>query len=572
MLHDHPLSYWLGYVRHLGGTGSPVIIVQTRCDRPEDEARRLPVEDADIDGFPFVKFVQYSSLKNRGRAALDEALCEAAAWLNEQQGTVQIGAGRLRVRRRLEALREADANAPPAERQYRTLSQEFFRELCAEAGGISSPEYLLDYLHHTGVVFYREGLFGGHIVLDQAWALEAIYTVFHRELCYRELKRLGGRFTRSLLELLVWREYSPDEQQLFLDMMQTCGVCFVYRKADDKAGIEAEYIAPDLLPERAEVEEALAEKWDDAVAKDTLEYHYALHQPGLLRSLMAEIGQQAGVNGLYWRGGVCVYEHQTRSHALIEQETTEGWRGLIRISTQGGQAQELLAKLRDLLKLQNSHWGLQAIVEPRADKPHGRDESTPLAFAASPKPPGREYFVSYAWGDKTQEGIERDAVVEHFCARAKEQGIAVIHDKDILKLGDRVTPFMQRIGRGHRVFIVISRKYLQSPYCMYELFEIWRNCRGESDEFLQRVRIYTTSCAKIFSVGDRVDHALYWKKQHEGLQAVIREHSADVLGAEDFKAYKRMDEFARHVGDILHTVADVIHARRFEDLETYAFE
>ncbi len=84
--------------------------------------------------------------------------------------------------------------------------------------------------------------------------------MFHRELCYRELKRLGGRFTRQLLELLVWREYAPDEQSLFLDMMQTCGVCFVYRKADDKAGIEAEYIATDLQPERAEVEDALAEK------------------------------------------------------------------------------------------------------------------------------------------------------------------------------------------------------------------------------------------------------------------------------------------------------------------------
>ncbi len=108
---------------------------------------------------------------------------------------------------------------------------------------------------------------------------------------------------------------------------------------------------------------------------------------------MAEIGQQAGVNGLYWRGGVCVFERQTRSHALIEKETTDGWRGLTRLSTQGGQAQSLLVSLRDRLERQNSHWGLQAIAEPKTHKLHGRDEPASLAFAVSPKPPGLHYSV-----------------------------------------------------------------------------------------------------------------------------------------------------------------------------------
>jgi internalin A len=167
---NYPLPYWLDYVRHLSGTDSPVVIVQARCDRPEDEKLRPPVVDAALAGFPFRKSLHYSALKDRGRAALEEALREAVAWLREHQGTALIGWGRLRVQRRLEALRDADQAVPPEQRQYRTLSQAHFRQICAEGDDvISSPEHLLDYLHNAGVVFYRKGLFHDQIILDQEY-------------------------------------------------------------------------------------------------------------------------------------------------------------------------------------------------------------------------------------------------------------------------------------------------------------------------------------------------------------------------------------------------------------------
>ena len=53
-----------------------------------------------------------------------------------------------------------------------------------------------------------------------------------------------------------------------------------------------------------------------------------------------------------------------------------------------------------------------------------------------------------------------------------------------MKLGDRISTFMDRIGKGAvngRVCIVLSDKYLKSPYCMHELFDVWRNCREDDD-------------------------------------------------------------------------------------------
>jgi internalin A len=205
--------------------GSPVLLIQTRCDLPQDEAVRPPLSDEALAGFPFRKIVHYSGKLDRGRATLDDALRQAVAWLTEQEGVVTIGAGRLRVKRRIEALRDADAALPAEQRRYRTITQQRFRQLCDEAGGISSAEYLLEYLHNAGTVFYRRGLFDDRIILDQSWALEAVYAVFHRQKCYKQLRQLGGRFTRPLLEALVWDGYSVEEQKLS-GMMESCGICF----------------------------------------------------------------------------------------------------------------------------------------------------------------------------------------------------------------------------------------------------------------------------------------------------------------------------------------------------------
>jgi internalin A len=91
------------------------------------------------------------------------------------------------------------------------------------------PSALLDFLHHNGVVFYRSGLFGNRIVLDQNWALEAIYAIFDRKKIL-PLLRGYGRFSRADLEALIWSNYKPKEQKVFLGMMENCGICFRVRE------------------------------------------------------------------------------------------------------------------------------------------------------------------------------------------------------------------------------------------------------------------------------------------------------------------------------------------------------
>ena len=83
---------------------------------------------------------------------------------------------------------------------------------------------------------------------------------------------------------------------------------------------------------------------------------------------------------------------------------------------------------------------------------------------------------------------------------------------NVLGLGESISKFMQRIGRADRVFVVLSDRYLRSPYCMFELFEVWRNCRREEAEFVQRVRAYTLPGTNISRPRDRLQYAIHWKE------------------------------------------------------------
>lgn len=419
--------------------------------------------------------------------------------------------------------------------------------------------------------------------MDQSWALEAVYAVFHRQNCYKQLRQLGGRFTRLLLEALVWDGYGIEEQRLFLSMTVSCGICFVHRPRSDDEG-EDEYIAPDLLPKRDEVQGEVAARWDPDLPVETAEFEFALLHPGMVRSVISRIGSQAGMTALYWRGGLCVYEQRTRSRALIDQQMEGSWSGRICIRTQSGQASVLLEKLTALIEEESERAGSKPvrITAPSSSRRIARVGDAALAGAetdissrpphmqfAQERPAQREYCISYAWGDATPEGAERETTVDRLCAAAERRGITVIRDKKALNLGELIAKFMQRIGRADRVFVVLSDKYLRSPYCMFELFEVWRNCRREEAEFLNRVRAYTLPGTNISRPRERLPYAIHWKEEYEALAASVKQHGPDILGEEDLRQFKLMQEFSGRVSDILALVSDRLQPRSFEELEKH---
>ena len=534
-----------------------------------------------------------SARSGRGFAALGEALQEAVAALLAQQGDVTIGAGRARLLDRLAGLRDDDAARPEDQRQHRTLSLPQFAELCEAVGGISDALMALDYLHRCGWVFYRDGMYNQAIVLDQAWALENIYAVFHRSHSYHHIRALRGRFSLGLLQDTVWRGKSATESRVLLDMMRSCEVCFEVRAADDGQGIEAEYIAPELLPEAAQLVDSLdaerAKMPADAPSAE-LRWRFNFLHSGHLRAALSRVGRCAGEQAWYWREGFLGYE--VRHKAWLElgvQRDATGHGGSVWFRAVGAQVEELLDNVRQTMP---ADWGdpegsdsfergggsalrraaAAQAVHPEAGAAATQTVPLPLAFAPSPRIDARPCVaISYAWGDKTPEGREREALVDRLCEQAQARyAIRLWRDADVMKQGERISRFMRELAAHDRIIVVLSDKYLKSEYCMFELSEIWRLARRDGDAFLARVTVWALPDARLHSILERLEIAKHWRDSFDTLDQAVRKHGPALLGESDMAKYKQTERYASEVGDMMALIADTLLPRN-EDADFEPF-
>ncbi len=416
-----------------------------------------------------------------------------------------------------------------------------------------------------------EVLTGEDILLDQIWALEVVCAIFcETSKAFKNIRRNGGRFRPSELAEWIWRQHSVPEQEQdrFLDVMRQCGLCFMLRSGDKD--IEADYIAPDLLPTRDDPSIALELllKWDDRCdAEDTVTLETAPHE--LMRTLIATIGEKAGLAGVYWREGFYFYDRQTGSRALVEQVSP----GEIHVRTQRGQAQKLLKQLVQFIGGRQGALAAPAgeqSIEAREKELQKSAAHIEPTYERSAKP---EYFVSYAWGDDTLEGRQREAIVDALCKRAEtSKGVNIIRDKTAMKYGARISIFMNRLAEGNRIFIVLSDKYLKSRYCMRELFEVWRNCREDPEEFIARTRVFMLTSAEIGDASERTQYVVYWRKKLEEKEALVKEYGPLALSDDENAEYRFMKRFVDEIPNILSLVLDTKSPCTFDDFVTYGFD
>ena len=321
-------------------------------------------------------------------------------------------------------------------RRHRTISFDHFLRICEEVGGISDPRLFLSFLHNAGEVFWNDALFEKQVILDQAWVLDAIYTIFNRDKCFRELQHAMGRFGRETLAALVWdaEGYSAREQELFLSFMVKAGICFQISEYDE----ETRYIAPDLLPENHE-RRALFDDLSGGVSADV---DFPLLPPMLMRHVIARVGTQARLSCEYWRHGFIGYDRETGARIRVEQSIDVNGVGEITLAAKGRQPELLLERMLAILNEEAAKLGLETDARPQEAK----DEPAKVPdFVADPQAP-KEYFVSYAWADDADP--KRDEIVDRFCERAKARGIHVRLDRDELRSGDRISEFMARLVEG----------------------------------------------------------------------------------------------------------------------------
>jgi len=570
---NQKLAYWVDYVRHVGDGRSQVVIAQTKRDL--DGERDQPVDRTLLGELAFRREVHTSAAEPDGLDELQVALRRAVAELRRSQDQKEIPTSWDRLRQRIVEQRNPDGTWPA---DCRSIDLTTLAAWGREAG-VEAPEHALAYLHNAGVVFHRPGLFGDRIILDQQWALDAIYAVFDRTRAVPVLRDNGGRFTRPLLEGLIWRDHPPEDQQQFLDMMQSCGICFVHSN-DRNDPDRTRYVVPDLLPERAEVETDLAQRWDTGAPIVTHAFRYPFLHRGVMRTLMAALGERAGLAGTYWRGGMYLFDAATGARAILDETITKGWRGTIRLQARGQAAETLLARLAAVVREKNQALGLTPEEDaPIAPVSRHKPDVSREAEAETPAPVDlvrpavepaarRSCAVSYAWNDDDGKGPDREEPVRALEAEAKRLGIELLRDRTHTRFGDSIDAFMRRLTQAERVVVILSGKYLRSTYCMAELFQLWRRCQERAD-FIRHVRAFGIGDEHIGDFRERADHAEYWRQRAEEMAPYA---GKNLLAPEAYDRMQEIQSWANELPRILYWVKDTLRPKRVDDLVGYVFD
>ncbi len=578
---NHPLAYWLDYVRAAAGPEAVVLLVQARADTRRDEQPLPPVDLGDLR----VRQTIFSAKTGREFDTLRAQIGGAVRDLLHARPPYLIGHGRLQVRNRLRAMLEADQSRPKAERKHRTLTKSEFDAICTEVGGVSSPDALLAFLARTGVVFHNPKLFGGQIILDQQWALDAVYTLLDRARVM-PVFRDCGRFTRIDLEQLVWSDYTKGEQETFLGMMEECDICF--RSGERQVGAQKEpvYVAPELLHDNPEtVRRVLADRVPTERPTATATARFRFLHDGVLRSVLARIGRDFGDRATYWKWGCFLFDERTESRVWLEaarggaDDGPGGGRVSVRVWGRevGGVVEALVTVVNESAGRQKPEW--KTDHNDRSVKPdfvvaaHGGDRDPPALVPGVPPDAAAMVAISYGHGDnRDDKGRNRGAFVDGLERAMNGWRYRPLRDTNELTNCGLIREFVLTLvqderGRPRRVVLVLSDKYLRSAYCMSELYAVWQLSVGSRAAFAERV----VPCVIETDLGIddwevRANWADHWQNVYDRMDA--RRKS---LGKTDLDQWYDIGQWVRVVSEMLAFVSNMVTDRGYDVLTAHEY-
>jgi internalin A len=314
------------------------------------------------------------------------------------------------------------------------------------------------------------------------------------------------------------------------------------------------YIAPQLLAPSQP-----AYYWDES-DNLTLRYEYDVMPKGIVRRLIVALHYQIAPGDLLWRSGA-VFEYEGSTAEVIEVYR----RRLLTIRIRGGDPRVLLGlidhelgvthrsypgikvkkflpcdcetcaassepttfEVGELKEFADAGAGIQCrrsreLRDPvallRLLSPDALDRRTGVLAMGTTAPAPREepvqpeVFVSYKWGG------DSEALVDEIQQRLAARGVLITRDKNEVTYRDSIQQFMQRIGIGKCIVVILSKAYLESKNCMYELTQITGH-----PEFARRVYPIVMGDAGIFDPRTQLRYIKYWENKRAELDAEMKE-------------------------------------------------
>jgi len=159
-------------------------------------------------------------------------------------------------------------------------------------------------------------------------------------------------------------------------------------------------------------------------------------------------------------------------------------------------------------------------------------------------------FFSYAWD-------QDEALIMQLYNSLKNDGFNVIKDKENIGYKGVISKFMNEIATADFVIVAISDKYLKSKFCMYELYEIFRNSGMNSDRFGKKIFPIRIDESLNLNDPDVVNgYIRYWKEQEQEWTKRVKDES-DSITEEQARQYQFVKRLVIDIRNILSCLADI---------------
>jgi internalin A len=558
---DTDFEYWLEIVNLLSD-GSPLVIVQNR-----KHGRQHRVDFGVLrQRYPNLCGTLVVDLADN--SGLDAAVNKIR---KELEQLPHIGTALPKTWRAVRLALEADS------RNY-IVAEDFFG-ICQAHGFTDRDDMrqLGGYLHDLGIClfFQDDALLRKTVILKPEWGTAAVYQVLDDP----EIAHALGAFTQDDLRR-IWSgtSYASMRDEL-LQLMVKFQLCFQVPGSDT-------YIAPQLLTPSQPLYH-----WDET-DNLVLRYKYDVMPKGIVQRLIVALNYQIA-DDLLWRIGA-VFEYDSSKAEVIEDYR----RTLLTVRIRGGDPRVLLGLIDHQLEtIHRSYPGIRFEKLMPCDCETCSRLSDPMMFEVNelkefaqagdaiqcrrsrrlrdpvellrmlspdaldlwrgrlsverPVAAGREktvqpeIFVSYNWGG------DSEALVDEIQNRMAERGVAITRDKREVSYRHSIQQFMRRIGAGKYIVVILSRAYLESKNCMYELTQI-----AQRPEFASRVYPIVMPDAGIFDAVTRVRYIKYWEQKRAELDAAMKEIGQEHLEGirDDLDLY---EDTRNTIGKIMRVLADM---------------
>jgi len=570
--HNHGFDYWIPTIYQFGGR-SPILIVQN-CDHGNKRVW------ADLISFyanpeynlthPYHQ-INLIDVNHKGLDNLRSEIENRISFLPHIGNPVPKSWVRIREELEKKSLLTS------------YISFDDFIVICRKVdflvfGDITQIEYVCRYFHNLGIILWYSKMENLRhlIVLRPEWAINALYLIIDDT----DIQTRNGLVTEEDFNRL-WGDdiYRPKIAELKM-MLRAFKIAFPQRRTQKGY----------LLPLRM-IHLDVSKLWQPHESMLQIQFHFDVLPKGIINEFSALMSNYIPFDEMVWSNAV-----RLQSKFAQAEIYEDGKSKTINIKVVGDESRSFIVSIIDNLnEIINEYRGVIPTIKVPCNckvcnnsknsflydyedllKFHRERRRFVTCYKSEIKVSihtllynlgftklnesemhNKSVYFSYAWSDGSESAEHSlESIVNNLYESIKADNINVIIDKIDLGYKESISEFMQEIGRADFIVVALSDKYLKSPNCMFELYEIFRNSKLEKESFIDKIypiRVENLSLSSPKVLDKYFEH---WEKLELEWAELIMKRGIKISAAQKLR-HDRIKAISTNLGDILDILNDI---------------